>query len=255
METTTKCSDSFIIRLRKKIRCAQKVSKLKKALPYRYVVHYEKDMHNELSALCDKYGSDKGSINSENTPYPWSAHTYADFIHNRFSGQKNSIKKVFECGIGTNNPNLVSSMEEKGKPGASLRVWRDYFANATVYGADIDQDILFEEERIKTFYLDQTSKRSVDAMWSEVGESDFDLIIDDGLHKFHAGVCLFENTIDKLAEMGTYIIEDVSMNAMLQYKDYFKGKNFHVEYVNLFRPNLKLSDNSLIVIRKKHSSL
>ena len=42
-----------------------------------------------------------------------------------------------------------------GKPGASLRVWRDYFPNAIIYGADIDKDILFAEERIKTFYIDQ----------------------------------------------------------------------------------------------------
>ena len=39
---------------------------------------------------------------------------------------------MFECGLGTNNPNLKSNMTENGIPGASLRVWRDYFFNAKI---------------------------------------------------------------------------------------------------------------------------
>ena len=48
---------------------------------------------------------------------------------------------------------------------------------------------------LKTFYLDQTSKESIEAMWRAIQISDFDLIIDDGLHTFDAGVCLFENSM------------------------------------------------------------
>ena len=33
-------------------------------------------------------------------------------------------------------------MSINGKPGASLRAWRDYFVNSVVYGADIDKNIL-----------------------------------------------------------------------------------------------------------------
>jgi hypothetical protein len=69
--------------------------------------------------------------------------------------------KVFECGVGTNNPNITSNMGVNGQPGASLRVWRDYFQNAEVFGADIDRGILFEEQRIRTFYVDQTNKDSI----------------------------------------------------------------------------------------------
>lgn len=32
---------------------------------------------------------------------------------------------------------------------------RELFPHALVYGADIDRDILFEEDRIKTFYCNQ----------------------------------------------------------------------------------------------------
>jgi hypothetical protein len=99
---------------------------------YSYTVYYEKDETNCLSQLCDRYGSDKGEIQATGHPYGWPSHTYADLMDGRFGHCRESVKKVFECGLGTNNPALASSMGVYGKPGASLRVWRDYFPNAVV---------------------------------------------------------------------------------------------------------------------------
>jgi hypothetical protein len=62
---------------------------------------------------------------------------------------------VLEIGIGTNNPNLISTMGVDGTPDASVRALRDFLPNAHIYGTDIDKDILFQEERIKTTYVDQ----------------------------------------------------------------------------------------------------
>ena len=56
---------------------------------------------------------------------------------------------------------LKSSMGVNGQPGASLRMWKDYFPNASIFGCDIDRDVLFSEERIKTFHCDQTSAKSI----------------------------------------------------------------------------------------------
>ena len=75
---------------------------------------------------------------------------------------KNNIRNIFEIGLGTNYKNIVSNMGINGKPGASLRAFRDYCPNASVFGADIDKRILFEEERIKTFYVDQTDPVTFD---------------------------------------------------------------------------------------------
>jgi hypothetical protein len=173
----------------------------------------------------------------------------ADFMSSRFGHCRETIRRVFECGLGTNNPNLPSNMGTEGRPGASLRVWKDYFPNAMIFGADIDPTILFEEERIKTFYVDQTSKNSIDELWRQIELSDFQLMIDDGLHNFEAGICLFENAISKLAANGYYIIEDVHPYNMLRYKSYFSQKKFKVEYVSLYRPDIPLGDNQLVVIR------
>ncbi len=217
---------------------------------YKYSVFYQKNLESDLSALCDKYGSDKGEIVSTGHPYPWPSHNYADFYEGIFGHCRQYLKNIFECGLGTNKQNVPSNMGTLGKPGASLKIWREYFPNAQVYGADIDKGVLFQEERISTFYVDQTSPDSIDMLWKAIHTNELDLIIDDGLHTFEAGVCLFEHSFSKLRQCGIYIIEDVSVHSMVNFRSYFKSKNYKVEFVNLYRPNAPLGDNSLIVIRK-----
>ena len=85
-------------------------------LDYNYTTIYQKNTTNPISLLCDKYGSDKGSILEKGHPYGWPPHTYSDYYHLLFSSRRQHIKKVFECGLGTNNPDLASSMKEKGSP-------------------------------------------------------------------------------------------------------------------------------------------
>ena len=47
---------------------------------------------------------------------------------------------------------------ENYKTGGSPRMWREYLENAKIF-ADVDKDCLFNEDRIKTFYVDQSDKR------------------------------------------------------------------------------------------------
>lgn len=226
------------------------ISPLDRAFDYRGVFRYHKNRHCELSALCDQYGSDKGEIVPTGHPYPWPAHTYADFYQRLWGHCRPFVKKVFECGLGTNNPSFPSSMGTQGKPGASLRVWRDYFPNAQIYGADIDKAVLFSEPRIHTDYLDQLNPDSIAAYWEAVRVRDFDWMIDDGLHTFAAGSCLFQHSIARLASHGIYLIEDVSQPDLLEYQRYFQDQDYQVDYVSLYRPNHTLGDNNVVVIRK-----
>ena len=66
-------------------------------------------------------------------------------------------------------------MGKDGKPGAWLRIWCEYFPNAEIFGADIARDILFDDDRIKTFDVDQTNSTSVTEMWQAVGTKILDL--------------------------------------------------------------------------------
>jgi len=227
----------------------QCLNKLSVSLEHKLVIHYQKNTSSLLSELCDKYGSDKGAIKSSGHPYAWAPHTFADYYSRLFDHSRDRVTKVFECGLGTNNPDLISSMGVKGKPGASLRVWRDYFPNAQIFGADIDRSILFSEERIRTYHMDQTDPQAIAEYWKQVGLGDFNFMLDDGLHAFHAGVCLFENSIARLSKEGIYVIEDVTRSDLSSYAEYFQDKPYQVDYVNLVRPRLTLDTNSLVVIR------
>ena len=143
-------------------------------------------------------------------------------------------------------------MNINGKPGASLRAWKDYFFNALIYGADIDKTILFEEDRIKTFYLDQTNKNDVINMWFQINKSDFDLMVDDGLHNYKAAIILFESSIKYLKYNGIYIIEDVQDSDLIEFKNYFDQKlsSYNYNIIVLKKARNKKSNNNLIEIRK-----
>ncbi len=207
---------------------------------------------NYFSELCDKYGTDKGYLNlDKKTPYGWKPHSYSFFYANLFDHCRNDIKSVFECGIGSNYLDVKSNMSSTGKPGASLRVWRDYFGKANIFGGDIDSRILFEEDRIRTFKVDQTNASSIQKMWSEINIDNFDIIVDDGLHTHDAAITLFLNSFNKLRKDGIYIIEDVHFIYLNELKNSLINYNPEIvilknDYVN----NHLIKDNNLIIIRK-----
>jgi hypothetical protein len=225
---------------------------IKKIFRQRYVVYYT-EKSRVLSQLCDRFGSDKGTVAFDNHVYNWPAHNYCDYYESLFHNSRFNTRKVFECGIGTNNESINSNMTKNGRPGASLRVWKEFFPNAKIYGADVDKSILFNEDRIYTDFIDQTSVKSIAQYWNNLNVYGFDLMIDDGLHNFSAGKNLFEGSIKYLGDLGVYVIEDVTSQNLLLFKEYFDTQRYFVEYIELFRDvGNSLGDNSLIVIRKNN---
>ena len=149
--------------------------------------------------------SDKGHVDICNVH-----HNYTTFYYSIFKDMCNKNLRIFELGLGTNNVNLPSNMGSNGRPGASLYGWSEFFPNSDIFGADIDSGILFNTDKIKTFYCDQTKPEIIKYMWSDPNlQENFDIIIEDGLHEFHANVCFFENSIHKLKPNGYFIIEDI----------------------------------------------
>jgi len=229
------------------------IENFRKDSEYHSVTHYDQRW-NYLSELCDLYGSDKGQLRPDDQPYDWPAHTYTEHYNTLYDHCREHVGNVFECGLGSNNPDIPSNMGIYGRPGASLRVWRDYFPHARIIGADIDADVLFNESRIETFQVDQTDPDSIASLWRLVNVESFDLMIDDGLHEFEAGSCLFTHSIHKLAPNGIYVIEDVKATDLTSYRKFFASRRFFVDYVNLHRPGMDVENNSLIVIRHDQSS-
>ena len=209
---------------------------------------------NDLAELCDKYGTDKGSNQKYNPNDTWPSHTYTDFYNDVFSKNRLDVKNVFECGIGTNNSDVKGFFKLGGKPGASLRVWKEYFPNAFVYGADIDSRCLVQEERIISHVMDQTDALSIQDYFKYVKCEEFDVMLDDGLHEFSAGRILFENAFPYLKLGGLYIIEDVVLQDLESYRDYFMDSINYVRFISLQRDKSGLKSiahNSIIVIEKR----
>lgn len=210
----------------------------------------------ELQILCDKYGSDKSSIFVKDAihPYTWFSHTYANVYEILFAPIKNNVNYIFECGIGTNNINIPSNMGGGAMPGASLYVWNDYFRSSivSIYGADIDRGVLFNDGKIRTYFMDQTKKSSVLEYFKNINGIKFDIMIDDGLHTSEAAITLFENSIQNLSENGIYFIEDMGINDVIDIYNYFSNKEFIVNYVTMPRGGyIDNNQNTLIIIKKK----
>ena len=157
------------------------------------------ELTRDLSKLLSKYGSDKAGKHDYFL-------VYSDFFSELGINQN---LKILEIGLGTNNPNLISTMGVNGKPGASLRAFRDTLSCSDIYGADIDKNILFEEERIKTAWVDQFDYDSFRVMTDSLGETKFDIIIDDGLHAVSANLNSLIFSINSLRENGVFVVEDI----------------------------------------------
>jgi 23S rRNA U2552 (ribose-2'-O)-methylase RlmE/FtsJ len=99
-------------------------------------------------------------------------------------------------------------MGTTGSPGASLRMWRDYFPNARVVGVDIDPKTMFSEPRIETAVMDQLNRSSVEEVFNKLNRK-FDIIIDDGLHTLEAAKSFSSVALNYLESDGLYIVEDI----------------------------------------------
>ena len=153
-----------------------------------------------LKPLFDRYGSDKGS-----------GHDY-HLLYGHILGDGAAVRSLVEIGLGTNNPEVVSTMGSAGHPGASLRAFRDYLTGARIYGADVDKRILFSEDRISTCYVDQTDPASFAELESLVGPA-IDVVIDDGLHAPNANLSVLNFALERLSVGGWVIIEDIVVTA------------------------------------------
>jgi 8-demethyl-8-alpha-L-rhamnosyltetracenomycin-C 2'-O-methyltransferase len=141
----------------------------------------------DLAALYEKYGTNK----------LW--HGYAPFYSKLFDSSRNTVQNFLEIGIST---------------GESLRSWRDYFPNATIYGIDItyfDRAIL-DEPRIKCLLADQSDVNQLSSAMNTWGNPTFDSIIDDGGHTVRQQRVSIEYLWKFLKPGGYYIIEDLHTN-------------------------------------------
>lgn len=149
----------------------------------------------KLKNLFNQYGSDKVRSSL--------VYIYLEIFSNF------KINSLFEIGLGTNNIKVRSNMGLDGKPGASLRAFRDYLG-IKIYGADVDKKILFEEKNIETYFIDQLETKTIKNIKKLIPK--LDLIIDDGLHQPDANLSVILDLLDHLNPNGILVIEDIEPN-------------------------------------------
>lgn len=202
---------------------------------------YQKE--TTLCAIMTSFGSDKGSIR----------HNYTTLYYKLFSFWKNENLNIFELGLGTNNTSIPSNMGKDGIPGASLFGWELFFPNAQIFGADIDKNILFQTDRIKTFYCDQCDPSSIKNLYDKIGSNMLDIIIEDGLHTEEASLTFLEHSLPYLKKGGIYIAEDLTSNMRLEIIKEIPliKKLFSLSYIEVISIPYPLNhfDNCLLIIQ------
>lgn len=142
-----------------------------------------------LTTLADKFGTDKGSKVGE-------GHSYTEFYDDFFKQFKNQEEiNILEVGVFN---------------GMSLKTYNEYFnGRCNIYGLDIDNKSYLDSENIKTFIVDQGSAEQLDNFKHIIGDTKFDIIIDDGSHQLRHQQLTLYKFHDLLKPNGIYILEDL----------------------------------------------
>ena len=190
-------------------------------------------MSTELCKLAEKYLVDK-------SPF-FGRHTYTPAYHTLLTDEsicdaRQDIKLVLEIGIG-NIPLMKELTSAAYTPGASLRMWRDYFPNAQIIGCDILDSVLFTDDRITTFQTDQSDPKSLQTLISNIQKIQpyADVILDDGSHEVEHMIISFKELWPLVKPGGLYIIEDIRSPFVpkiqaLVYEAGFKDASVHKVY-------------------------
>lgn len=123
-------------------------------------------------------------------------HEFSVFYEKYLEPIRYTAKKILEIGI---------------YHGDSLRMWREFFPNAQIYGVDIDPNFLFSEDRITTALCDQSKEEDILSIVDKFG-SDFDLILDDGSHLNRDQQITFQLLFPHIKPGKYYVIEDLHMS-------------------------------------------
>ena len=157
---------------------------------------------SDLVDLFNAAGSDKGTevgVGSGAVP-----HCYAVEYHRLFDHLRDRRFRLLEIG-------LQSHVGEDYAPtdAPSLRVWREFFPHAEIYGFDLNDFSFFEQDRTTVVRGDQGSPEDLRAFVAEHGAGRFELVLDDGSHASSDQQVSLATLFDSVAPGGLYVIEDL----------------------------------------------
>ena len=137
---------------------------------------------------------------------------------------------------------VVTNVLEVGvEDGHSLRMWRDYFPNATINGVDVDPRARSHEgDRIRVWIADSTDPAQMERVVHEVG-GPIQLMIDDGSHHPFDQIKTFKTLFPFLEDRGFYFVDDVGgtrgplrLRALRAFMELAEGVNYWPKEVSAF---------------------
>lgn len=145
---------------------------------------------DRLTELANKLGTDKGTSSH-------CGHSYTITYNNLFSSLKGHVRML---EIGVADPRF---------PGASAKMWNEYFPDLYYVGYDINPEAKkFEEGNVRIYIGDQNNpsdlKKCIDVYGGE-----YDIILDDGSHHSEHMITSFTHLFPHLKDGGWYVIEDL----------------------------------------------
>ncbi len=140
-----------------------------------------------LEELADNSRTDKNTT-----------HSYLDLYETLLSNKKETAKNVLEIGIFD---------------GGSIKLWHDYFPNATIYGLDVKKisDMwagIKNNKRINLGCFDAYSETFFNSQLLDKNIK-FDMMLDDGPHTLESMKKFITLYSQIMTEDGILIIEDV----------------------------------------------
>ena len=175
-------------------------------------------------------------------------HSYLGLYDDLLMDRRESARNVLEVGIG----------DFGEKNGGSIKLWKDYFPNATVYGLDIlpidrVMDELLEDPRVVLLTgVNAYDQRIVKEEFINKRNVKFDFLIDDGSHQLGDMKTFIKYYLPIMADDGIMIIEDVPDARWIEelVNEVPEGMKHYVRAFDL-RANKNRFDDIVFVIDKR----
>jgi len=174
----------------------------------------------DLCIFGEKYQTDKSPFNTG-----WHRHPYTAVYDFLFSTYRYGNINFGEIGIEGN---------------ASMKCWRSYFPNATLYGYDFMNDKLARAQADNLYnthynFMDCRIPQSIDYGLS-ICVDKFDILVDDASHRPEDQFPVINAAVDHLKPGGILVIEDI-FRSSIENEEINRVANIHgVTGLNQYEP-------------------
>jgi hypothetical protein len=161
-------------------------------------------MQRRLTEIANEARTDKGTEHGD-------AQGYTLVYEMLFEPMRDRALNFLEAGLAIGGPEHGMPASRQVSEAPSVRMWKEYFPHARIFGLDISDFSAFETDRFKFYQADCGDGKQLDNVVAELSGSGvfLDIIVDDASHaSFHQQLTMLK-LFPLLKAGGLYIIEDL----------------------------------------------